>query len=50
MWIEHPSTREHYEAKIRADFTWPSWDQAAAEIFDVVRAQRASREISAKSY
>jgi glycosyltransferase involved in cell wall biosynthesis len=36
-WIEQPDVRERYEAKIRADFSWPNWDEAAAQIFAAVR-------------
>lgn len=48
-WIEHPSARGNYEAKIRADFRWPTWDQAAAKIFDAVRVESAVENKSAKT-
>jgi glycosyltransferase involved in cell wall biosynthesis len=35
-WIEQPDFRQQYEAKIRANFSWPNWDEAAAQIFAAV--------------
>jgi glycosyltransferase involved in cell wall biosynthesis len=33
-WIEHPSLRHEFESRIRASFSWPTWDQAAAQIIE----------------
>jgi len=33
-WIEDEDARKPYEAKIRASFTHPDWNQAAAKIFE----------------
>jgi glycosyltransferase involved in cell wall biosynthesis len=33
-WIEHPSLRHELENRIRASFSWPTWDQAAAQIIE----------------
>jgi len=45
-WIENPDTRVHYEAKIRSEFSHPTWEQAAAQIFDAVCGE-SSLEIAA---
>jgi glycosyltransferase involved in cell wall biosynthesis len=31
-WIEHPDVRGAYETKIRTTFSWPNWNEAAAQI------------------
>ncbi len=36
-WIEEPEARVPYEIKIRASFSCPNWDDAAAQFFDAVR-------------
>ncbi len=38
-WIEHPGARQLYEAKIRADFSWPTWEDAAARILETTKAK-----------
>lgn len=38
-WIEQPEAREPYEQKIRVGFPWPTWEEAAAQIFDAVRCR-----------
>jgi glycosyltransferase involved in cell wall biosynthesis len=45
-WIENPDTRAHYEAKIRTEFSHPTWERAAAQIFDAVCGE-SSLEIAA---
>jgi glycosyltransferase involved in cell wall biosynthesis len=45
-WIEDPDTRARHEAKIRAEFSHPTWERAAAQIFDAV-CRESSLEIAA---
>jgi glycosyltransferase involved in cell wall biosynthesis len=35
-WIQHPEIRAQYEAVIRAEFSWPTWEQAAPRIVDAL--------------
>ncbi len=41
-WIEHPDVREPYESMIRAEFSWPTWDQAASQILDVLKPNQCT--------
>ena len=36
LWIEDPAAREPYEAKIRASFRHPNWDEATRDFFALV--------------
>jgi glycosyltransferase involved in cell wall biosynthesis len=38
-WIEDPDIRAHYEATIRTKFSHPTWERAAAQIFDTARRE-----------
>jgi glycosyltransferase involved in cell wall biosynthesis len=39
-WIEDPRVRAHHEARIRANFSHPTWEQAASQIFATVRRKQ----------
>jgi glycosyltransferase involved in cell wall biosynthesis len=39
-WIEDPSLRSQHEARIRANFSHPTWEEAASRIFATVRDKK----------